>query len=79
MSTDRGLFQINDKAHPYAPAWDIKGATFYAARYLRWLKSVTGTWRDALIAYNVGIGKWMRGIRPARYARLVLAMDEVYK
>jgi len=35
---------------------------YAAARYLAWLHEHTGTWRDALAAYNWGIGRvWRHG------------------
>lgn len=77
-SRDLGLFQLNEKAHPNAPAWCPEASARYAARYLRWLRLETGSWRGALIAYNCGIGRYKAGRIPARslrYARLILIQD----
>lgn len=39
-----------------------KCSIYAAAEYLRWLKDNTGSWRDALAAYNWGIGRvWLHG------------------
>jgi soluble lytic murein transglycosylase-like protein len=74
-SVDRGLFQLNNVAHPHVNPWNPRESARYAARYLRDLRRETGSWRHALTAYNVGIGRWKRGYRPGRYAALVLSQD----
>lgn len=39
-----------------------KCSIYAAAEYLAWLKEHTGSWRDALAAYNWGIGRvWLHG------------------
>lgn len=75
LSTDRGLFQINDKAHPYAPAWDVYGSAHYAACFLAELRRETGSWRQAVVAYNCGLGRWKAGppARSIKYAELVMS------
>lgn len=79
-SIDRGLYQINDVAHPDAPAWCIQGSALYAAKYLKKLYNLTGSWYNALVCYNAGYGRWQRGApeRAKRYARMILSANPMY-
>lgn len=78
-SWDQGLWQINSKAHPGVDPFDVRSATKYAVKYLRYLYDRTGSWHLALTAYNGGIGRIARPPKQSvRYARLVLSMNPRY-
>lgn len=55
-----GLMQIVPKWHPTAKPYDPIDSIFYAAKYLRQLYDQTGSWANALAAYNWGIGNLTR-------------------
>ena len=58
-SVDMGLMQINSKAHPDVNLEQTSDPSFsinWAADYLRSLRGQTGSWDQAIEAYNVGIG-----------------------
>ena len=58
-----GIFQLLGKTaaglgvDPMDPVQNIEGGV----RYLKQMYAMTGTWADALMAYNGGIGNWKRG------------------
>jgi soluble lytic murein transglycosylase-like protein len=56
-SVDRGIVQINNRAHPEVSdqqAYDPAQAIPWAAAYLRQLYQSCGSWTGALAAYNSG-------------------------
>lgn len=57
----QGMFQIVPRWHPEARPYDWEHSAFYASNYLRELKNALGSWRDAVAAYNFGIGNIQSG------------------
>ena len=58
-SIDRGIAQINSKAHPEVSdeqAFDPNFAINWAAKELKSLYDQTGDWKEALMGYNGGMG-----------------------
>lgn len=79
---DLGLAQLNTA---YMADWErIAGGPVdplnghdsirVAVRYLAALYRATGTWADALAAYNCGLGRWRTGRIPASTRRHVAAI-----
>ena len=52
----QGIMQIVPRWHPNVDPLDVSAAIDYAGKYLASLKRQTGTWTEALAAYNWGIG-----------------------
>jgi soluble lytic murein transglycosylase-like protein len=78
-SWDRGLWQLNSKAHPQVDPFNTKQATQYAVKYLRQLYNRTGSWYKALVAYNGGIGRVHRPPKQSvAYAMRVLSHNPMY-
>lgn len=73
-SVDRGPWQLNSASLPWFSKhfndgqpinpYDQYVSTRVAIRYLRWLRDKTGSWRRAVMAYNVGPAAVMRGAVP---------------
>lgn len=55
---------------PHDPRQNVMGGV----KYLRQMYDATGNWRDALIAYNEGLGAWQEG---HRYAESVAYADKI--
>jgi soluble lytic murein transglycosylase-like protein len=79
-SWDLGLAQLNSRnlvlfegfndGRSVDP-WDPETAIRIAARLLAANYAELGTWQAAVCAYNVGIGGWLIGKRPAGHLRIV--------
>lgn len=55
-----GIAQIVPKWHPGVDPLDPLASIDYAASYLRQLRKQTGSWAEAIAAYNWGIGNLKR-------------------
>jgi len=60
VTGDIGIMQLNPKYHPTGQATDPVWAIDYGAKYLKSLYKQTGSWENALIAYNWGIGNFQK-------------------
>ena len=60
VTGDIGILQLNPKYHPTGQATDPVWAIDYGAKYLKSLYKQTGSWENALIAYNWGIGNFQK-------------------
>lgn len=52
----QGIMQIVPRWHPNVDPLNVREAIEYAAKYLAYLRRQTGSWSQALAAYNWGIG-----------------------
>ena len=73
-SVDRGPWQLNSDSLPWFAEhfnagqpinpYDQYVSTRVALRYLKWLRDKTGSWRRAVMAFNVGPAAVMSGTLP---------------
>lgn len=71
-----GLFQLKPSSFPGVNISDVATNISTGVSYLAQMYSMTGNWRDALIAYNEGPTRWSEGTRYSAsqsYADAILA------